>query len=95
MRLCVPPLLALTPSPCGHPRCWGYNIHGQLGRGNTDTIGDTAGEVASLADVDLGPGRTVVQLAVGADHTCALFMDGQLCVPPHPPPLWMGCFRLA
>jgi len=36
-----------------------------------------------------------VQLAVGYYHNCAVFADGQLCVPPRPPPLWMGCFRLA
>jgi hypothetical protein len=82
----VPPLLALTPSPDGHPRCWGRNSDGQLGRGNTAGIGGAAGEVASLADVDLGPGRTVVQLAAGRFHNCALLQDGQLCVPPPPPP---------
>ena len=79
MRLCVPALLALTPFPRGHPRCWGSNRYGQLGRGNSDAyMGDAAGEVASLANMDLGPGRTVVQLAVGGYHTCAMFDDGQL-----------------
>ncbi|KAJ1470104.1 regulator of chromosome condensation 1/beta-lactamase-inhibitor protein II, partial [Baffinella frigidus] len=60
-------------------RCWGYNYYGQLGRGSKyDTIGDAAGEVASLTDVDLGAGRTVVQLAVGRYHNCALLDNGQL-----------------
>ena len=87
----MPALLALTPSPRGLPRCWGYNGYGQLGRGNTDDMGDAAGEVASLTDVDLGPGRTVVQLVAGYYHTCALLDDGQLYAP-HPlcrP--WIGC----
>ena len=43
-------------------------------------MGDAAGEVASLADVDLGPGRTVVQLVTGYNHNCALLDDGALCV---------------
>ncbi|KAJ1486081.1 hypothetical protein T484DRAFT_1791204, partial [Baffinella frigidus] len=47
-------------SPCAvAPTCWGDSGSGQLGRGNTDDMGDEAGEVASLADVDLGAGRTV------------------------------------
>ncbi|KAJ1467984.1 hypothetical protein T484DRAFT_2302239 [Baffinella frigidus] len=62
----------------GGVRCWGRNHYGQLGRGNTATIGDDAGEVASLADVDLGLGRTVVQLAAGYQHSCALRDDGHL-----------------
>ena len=82
----MPPLLALTPSPHGHPRCWGRNGDGQLGSGNTAGMGDAAGEVASLVDVDLGPGRIVMQLAAGRYHNCALLQDGQLCVPPPPPP---------
>ena len=31
--------------------------------------------------MDLGAGRTVVQLVVGGHHTCALLDDGQLCAP--------------
>jgi len=109
--LCMPALpmwlveLALTPSPCGLPRCWGwngrggYNAGGVLGLGNwpfgtglTDAIGDEAGEVASLADVDLG--GTVMQLAAGSEHTCALLDDGLLCVPRPLPRPCMGCFSL-
>ena len=43
-------------------------------------MGDAAGEVAALADVDLGPGRTAVQLATCYNHNCALLDDGALCV---------------
>jgi hypothetical protein len=58
-------------------------------------MGDAAGEVASLADVDLGPGRTAVQLAAGSVHTCALLNDGLMCAP-HPLSLhWMDFARLA
>ena len=77
-------LLALKFSPPGLPRCWGWNEESQLGLGlgHKNNIGDTAGEVASLADVDLTwSWRTVVKLAAGEDHTCALIDDGYLCVP--------------
>ena len=95
LLLSVPALLALTPSLLGFPRCWGDNSHSQLGRESTYSIGDAAGEVASLADVDFGPGRTVVQLVAGMRHNCALLDDAQLCAP-HPlsRPL-VGCVRLA
>ena len=74
-------LLALTPSPPGLPRCWGWNRWGQLGRENGDDMGDAPGEVASLADVDFGAGRTVVQLSAGGFHSCVLLDDAQLCAP--------------
>ena len=35
-------------------KCWGGNGTGQLGQGNTDNIGDDAGEMDSLVAVDLG-----------------------------------------
>ncbi len=53
-------------------KCWGYNNLGQLG------LGDTAQRVtpATLTAVDLGPGRTVLELAAGHHHTCARLDDG-------------------
>ena len=45
--------------------------------------------------MDLGPGRTAVQLAAGEKHNCAVFEDGHLCVPLPLPLLWIGCFSLA
>ena len=57
----------------GAVRCWGFGADGQLGYGNTNNIGDD--EVpASAGDVDLG--GTVVQIASGGFHTCALLDTG-------------------
>jgi len=67
---------------------------GQLGIGHTDDIGNAAGQVASLADVDLGPGSTAVQLALGSSHTCAVLNDGQLYAPRPLPIPWFGRFIL-
>ncbi|MDG0815897.1 RCC1 domain-containing protein [Bdellovibrio svalbardensis] len=54
-------------------KCWGRNDFGQLGQGNTLNLGDSAGETGdSLPYVDLGTGRTAVQVAVGDSHTCAI-----------------------
>ena len=57
----------------GAVRCWGSGGFSNLGYGNTDNIGDdetpaTAGDVAV--------GGTVVQIAAGTFHTCALLDTG-------------------
>ena len=55
----------------GQVRCWGYGGSGQLGYGNTQTIGDN--EVPKAAGpVDLGDGRTAIAISAGDVHTCAL-----------------------
>lgn len=59
----------------GALRCWGRNNFGQLGRGNTANIGDDE-TVFSAGNVDLGPGVTVKDLALGGFHTCALLTTG-------------------
>ena len=57
----------------GSVKCWGRGSMGQLGHGNTTSLGDGANEMgASLPVVDLGSGRTVTQLALGEEHSCAL-----------------------
>jgi len=69
-------------------KCWGWNDNGQLGLGDTQDWGAGSKEMGdSLSAVDLGPGRTVVQLAAGSRHTCVVLVDGQLYAPTHPPPL--------
>ena len=53
----------------GQARCWGYSGSGQLGYGDTETVGDDE-EPASLGDVDVG--ATLVAIAAGSYHTCGL-----------------------
>jgi alpha-tubulin suppressor-like RCC1 family protein len=59
----------------GAVRCWGNNGSGQLGYGNTTTIGDDESPDAA-GPVDLGPGRTATAIAAGGRHTCAVLDDG-------------------
>jgi hypothetical protein len=81
----------------GSVKCWGGNSKGRLGLGDTSDRGDGGGEMGdSLPAVNLGAGRTVVQLATNDGNTCAVLDDGQLCVP-RPLSLtwtWLGCFNL-
>lgn len=57
----------------GGVRCWGNAAHGQLGYGNTVSIGDDE-TPASAGDVDVGD--DVAEISSHADHTCALLSTG-------------------
>jgi hypothetical protein len=58
-------------------RCWGSNVYGQLGLGDTSARGDNPGEMGdSLLAVSLGTGRTATVLGAGFDHNCALLDNG-------------------
>lgn len=90
------PILAVPPVPVGAPvrtieasgdhvcgittannvRCWGVNNAGQLGYGHTNVVGDDD-TPADAGDVDLG-GDAVVQLALGGAHTCARTLTGKV-----------------
>ncbi|MFA5127372.1 MAG: hypothetical protein WC457_00010 [Patescibacteria group bacterium] len=55
--------------------CWGDNGYGQLGKGNTDSIGDDE------TPADVGPinlGGTATQISVGGVEACALMSDGSV-----------------
>ena len=56
--------------------CWGEGSQGQLGYGNTESIGDDEA-VTSAWVVDLG--AEVLRVAAGSDHTCGLTLEGVLC----------------
>jgi alpha-tubulin suppressor-like RCC1 family protein len=59
----------------GTVRCWGSGGSGQLGYGNTATIGDNE-TPGSVGPVDLGAGRTAVAITAGTLHTCAILDNG-------------------
>ena len=59
----------------GTVRCWGSGVFGQLGYGNTTSIGDNE-TPGSVGPVDLGAGRTAVAISSGAQHTCARLDNG-------------------
>src|SRR5690606_8576491 len=59
----------------GEVRCWGDNLHGQVGIGNTEDIGDDPGELPP-PPTDLG--SPVAQLALGFSHGCAVRDSGDL-----------------
>ncbi|HMQ24386.1 MAG TPA: hypothetical protein PKA98_00235 [Acidimicrobiales bacterium] len=57
-------------------KCWGYNLDGRLGLGDTATRGDAPGEMGdNLPAVQLGAGRTAVEVYSG-EHSCARLDDG-------------------
>ncbi len=57
-------------------KCWGHNLYGQLGLGDTmNRGGQDGGMGANLPTVDLGTSRTVLEITAGGDHTCALLDD--------------------
>lgn len=54
-------------------KCWGAGGNGRLGYGNTTSKGDNANEMGdNLLPVNLGTGRTAVEVVAGGSHTCAL-----------------------
>ena len=55
--------------------CWGVGDLGQLGYGNTESVGDDELPV-SAGLVDLG--MAARQIAAGARHSCALLVDGSI-----------------
>jgi alpha-tubulin suppressor-like RCC1 family protein len=59
----------------GNVRCWGSNTNGQLGYGNTNTIGDD--EAPSKAG-NIEVGAKVAVVAAGVFHTCVLTDMGKV-----------------
>ena len=57
-------------------KCWGLNNNGQLGQGNTTSLGVTAGDIAAAPAVSLGAGLTPIQISSGHYHVCAILQDG-------------------
>jgi alpha-tubulin suppressor-like RCC1 family protein len=54
-------------------KCWGKGNYGQLGQGNTNSLGNGANEMGdNLPSIDLGTGRTATAISLENSHTCAL-----------------------
>lgn len=57
-------------------KCWGENGAGQLGYGDSNDRGDTAGEMAALTSISFGQG--IQDLVAGGYVTCAILADSTL-----------------
>lgn len=65
----------------GNVICWGNNSSGNLGRGDTLSIGTSATAPNRMQDaiaVDLGTSRTAKFLSSGANHVCAILDNNTL-----------------
>ncbi|PRQ04478.1 Regulator of chromosome condensation (RCC1) repeat protein [Enhygromyxa salina] len=66
----------------GTMRCWGSGFNGQLGYGNTSSIGsmNTPQQVGAVPSVPMGldPATKVEALALGLSLSCALFETGDV-----------------
>jgi alpha-tubulin suppressor-like RCC1 family protein len=61
----------------GTVRCWGEGFFGQLGYGNTTTIGDNESPGAA-GPVALGSASGALETVTGGTHTCSRFSDGSV-----------------
>ena len=62
----------------GRVICWGNNDAGQLGLGHRNHIGDDPEEMEQpFSAMDTGQ-RLAIAIAVGGNHTCVMFSDGQI-----------------
>ncbi len=51
-------------------KCWGSNVQGQVGQGDTTTPVTSPSPV-----INVGSGKTAVSVAIGNSHTCAVLID--------------------
>ncbi len=60
-------------------KCWGSNVHGQLGQGDVADRGDGANEMGDcLPTINLGTSRTPKSVSLGDNHTCAVLDTDEL-----------------
>ncbi|MEO7035418.1 MAG: DUF4215 domain-containing protein [Polyangiaceae bacterium] len=63
----------------GQVKCWGDNIQGALGQGDTADRGVLPGELGdALKPILLGTNRTATSISVGVNAACAVLDDGSL-----------------
>lgn len=56
----------------GKTKCWGNNLFGQLGYGDSNARGKVTGDMATLGYVDVGTDKTVLAVKAGNGFACAL-----------------------
>ena len=56
-------------------KCWGRNLHGQLGYGSTTEYGSTPNMGDTLPTVNLGTGHTAKVISLGNFHSCVILDD--------------------
>jgi alpha-tubulin suppressor-like RCC1 family protein len=60
-------------------KCWGGNVRGALGLGDTNDRGSGPGQMGdNLPAVNLGSGKTAIAVSAGYLYTCALLNDGSV-----------------
>lgn len=69
---------ACATNDLGGMKCWGGNWGGELGLGNTDTLGDEASETGDGLPFVFPNGSGVVSGDMGLSNTCIVFEDGGL-----------------
>jgi alpha-tubulin suppressor-like RCC1 family protein len=63
----------------GRVKCWGFNLFGQLGLGDTLYRGGEPNQMGdNLPAVDLGKGMKAAAITAGSYHTCALLQGGSV-----------------
>jgi alpha-tubulin suppressor-like RCC1 family protein len=63
----------------GRVKCWGFNMTGELGLGDTVTRGDKPNQMGdNLPAVNLGTGTTAAAISVNNSSTCARMSDGRV-----------------
>jgi alpha-tubulin suppressor-like RCC1 family protein len=63
----------------GSVKCWGTNLLGELGLGDTMSRGGSPSDLGDmLHPVDLGTGRSAIALSAGESHTCALLDNAEV-----------------
>lgn len=62
----------------GDLQCWGRNDWGQLGLEDTEHRGDDPDEVGAMSPIDLGSGRSAIEISSGSQHSCALLDNDEV-----------------
>ena len=62
----------------GSVECWGLGVSGQLGDGGTTHDATTYTTAPSSTPIDLGAGRTAVEISGSGNHTCVILDNGDL-----------------